>query len=49
MLRRKGRPKLKQEELDEMFRRADKKREQGDLRSAFRLFLIAAKAGGHRS
>src|SRR6185503_571423 len=32
-------------ELDSLFERADKQQEEGNLRSAFRLFLTAAKGG----
>ena len=33
----------RQSKLDSLFTRADKQREAGNLRSAFRLFLLAAK------
>jgi TPR repeat protein len=38
-------PKSKQSELDDLFRRADAAYEKGELKSAFRLFLAAAKRG----
>ena len=37
--------RYQQSELDSLFRRADKQWEAGNLRSAFRLFLAAAKGG----
>jgi TPR repeat protein len=38
-------PKSKQSELDDLFRRADAAYEKGEMKSAFRLFLAAAKRG----
>jgi TPR repeat protein len=37
--------RYQQAELDDLFRRADAQLEKGEFRSAFRLFLTAAKAG----
>jgi TPR repeat protein len=38
-------PESKQSELDDLFRRADAAYEKGEMKSAFRLFLAAAKKG----
>jgi tetratricopeptide (TPR) repeat protein len=38
-------PKSKQSELDDLFRRADAAYEKGEMKSAFRSFLAAAKRG----
>jgi len=37
--------RYQQSDLDYLFQRADKQQEAGNLRSAFRLLLAAAKAG----